>query len=126
MNKITWVALSAGCVALSTSIASAEPMFLSRQYARCSSCHYSPTGGGLLTPYGRSLSGKELSMTGSTVPSTTGGDDLAGREEAFLFGAAGGALGRLQLGADLRPAHLHVSFPGGSADQNIWMNADLL
>ena len=33
----------------------AEPMFLSKQYNRCTSCHYSPTGGGLLTPYGRSL-----------------------------------------------------------------------
>jgi hypothetical protein len=39
----------------------AEPMFLSRQYNRCTTCHYSSTGGGLLTPYGRSLSLHELS-----------------------------------------------------------------
>lgn len=127
MNRISSVLLSMVGVALCASVASAEPMFLSRQYARCSSCHYSPTGGGLLTPYGRSLSGKELSTTGRTVPqSNAQNDDLAGREEAFVFGALGDALGPLQLGVDLRPAHLHVSFPGGSAGQNIWMDADLL
>ena len=127
MNRISSVFLSIVCLALCAGVASAEPMFLSRQYARCTSCHYSPTGGGLLTPYGRSLSGKELSTTGRTVaPSNADSDDVAGREEAFLFGVLGGALGPLQLGVDLRPAHLHVSYPGGSAGQNLWMNADVL
>ena len=44
--------------------ATAEPMFLSKQYTRCTACHYSPSGGGLLTPYGRLLSHRELSTTG--------------------------------------------------------------
>jgi hypothetical protein len=127
MNRICSVLLAMACLTLCARVGGAEPMFLSRQYVRCASCHYSPTGGGLLTPYGRSLSGKELSITGRTVTqSNTQSDDVAGREEAFLFGALGGALGPLQLGVDLRPARLHVSFPGGSAGQNIWMDADLL
>lgn len=127
MNRIGRVLLPLVGVTLCAGVASAEPMFLSRQYARCSSCHFSPTGGGLLTLYGRSLSGQELSTTGRALTqSSVQSDDVAGREEAFLFGAIGGALGPLQLGIDLRPAHLHVSFPGGAAGQSLWMNADLL
>ena len=53
--------------------ASAEPIFLSKGETRCTTCHYSPTGGGLLTPYGRVQSRQELS--------TTGGDS-----ERFLLG----------------------------------------
>ena len=49
-----------------SSRAAAEPIFLSRQYTRCTNCHYSPTGGGLLTPYGRSLSREELSTFGAS------------------------------------------------------------
>jgi hypothetical protein len=130
MHKISTVILplvSLACVVLFATAAGAEPMFLSRQYVRCSSCHYSPTGGGLLTPYGRSLSGKELSMSGRTLTaSSPDSDEVTGREEAFLYGALGSSLGKLQLGGDLRPAHLHVAFPGGTAGQNLWMNADLL
>ena len=43
--------LSSTLLALCATMASAEPKFLSKQYPRCTSCHYSPTGGGLLTTY---------------------------------------------------------------------------
>jgi hypothetical protein len=86
--------------------AAAEPMFLSRQHARCGSCHYSPTGGGLLTDYGRALSHAELSTTGDR--SAAGPEAGSRGEEAFLWGALGGALGPVSLGVDLRPAHLDV------------------
>src|SRR5690606_23002658 len=53
------------CVsAAAASTASAEPRFLSKQYTRCTACHVIPSGGGLLTDYGRSLSHRELSTTG--------------------------------------------------------------
>jgi hypothetical protein len=42
--------LTATALALAAAHASAEPIFLARQYARCTTCHFSPTGGGLLTP----------------------------------------------------------------------------
>ena len=46
--------LTLAVAALSATAASAEPKFLSKHYPRCTSCHYSPTGGGLLTgKYGR-------------------------------------------------------------------------
>jgi hypothetical protein len=95
----------------------AEPMFLSKQYPRCTSCHYSETGGGMLTPYGRSLTKEELSTSKTGNP-------------AFLWGAFGDAPDAdakgLQMAIDARPGHLNFWFPGGSADQNIIMNADVL
>jgi hypothetical protein len=111
-------------VALTALPAAAEPMFLSRQYARCTTCHYSATGGGLLTPYGRSLSREELSTwKGGTHSGGTPG--ITG-EESFLFGALGTALGGLRAGIDLRPSHLDVRLPGDTKEtRDFLMNADL-
>jgi len=121
----TTVFLLATTVLAST--ASAEPTFLAKQYTRCTTCHYSPTGGGLLTPYGRLLSHRELSTTGgsATGPSADAADDPHG-EQAFLYGALGTALGPVHLGLELRPAHLRIGFPGGHQDMNFLMNLDLI
>jgi hypothetical protein len=108
--------------------AGAEPMFLSRQYARCTTCHYSPTGGGLLTPYGRSLSREELSTwKGGTHATAAPGPGSAGStgEESFFWGAFGGALHGVGAGIDLRPAHLEVHLPGAKETRDFLMNADL-
>jgi hypothetical protein len=100
----------------------AESVFLSKQYTRCTTCHFSPTGGGLLTPYGRSLSREELSTTGKSAPGAEGG-----REQQFLWGALEDVLPKgLNLGIEVRPSHLDVDFPGGSVTRNFWMNADLI
>jgi hypothetical protein len=101
--------------------AGAEPMFLSRQYTRCTTCHYSPTGGGLLTPYGRSLT-DEISTTGGSHPSATKNSNP---EHGFLWGELGNRLGPLDLGIDVRPAHLDVSTSGFSTTENFLMDADL-
>jgi hypothetical protein len=122
--------LSSTLLALCATMASAEPKFLSKQYPRCTSCHYSPTGGGLLTTYGRSLSHRELSTFGEPMPSH---DAAAQRdttnpepgEESFLWGAFGKSLGALQLGIETRPSYLHYSFLNVSDDRNLLMNADL-
>lgn len=103
---------------LATGLAHAEPMFLARQYTRCSTCHFSAAGGGLLTPYGRSLSREELSTTGR---GTRGG----AREHEFLFGALGEGSGPVSLGIDLRPSRFDVDFVGGSLERNLLMNAEL-
>jgi hypothetical protein len=112
---------------LLASTASAEPMFLAKQYTRCTACHYSPTGGGLLTPYGRLLSHRELSTTGGNAEAPAAGaeDDPHG-EQAFLYGALANALGPLHLGLEARPSRLHVGFPGGHQDMNLLMNLDLI
>jgi hypothetical protein len=106
--------------------AGAEPMFLSKQYNRCTSCHYSPTGGGLLTPYGRSLSRQELSTTGRSDPSAPPPATGKG-EESFLFGALGDAFGPVQVGIDLRPSHLALDVGGPtSSSMDFFMTADLI
>ncbi|HMF59571.1 MAG TPA: hypothetical protein VK595_04335 [Vicinamibacterales bacterium] len=105
----------------------AEPMFLAKQYPRCTACHYSPTGGGLLTPYGRLLSHRELSTTGgtATAPAAGAADDPRG-EQAFLYGALGNALGPVHLGIEARPSRLRMGFPGGHQSMNLLMNLDLI
>jgi hypothetical protein len=104
--------------------AGAEPRFLSKQYTRCSSCHYSATGGGLLTPYGRSLSGQELAMTRRVNAQETSQGGVSG-EEAFLFGGPGAHLGPVQLGISLMPSHLHFESGAFSDGRNLLMNADI-
>ena len=98
-------------------------MFLSKQYNRCSSCHYSASGGGLLTPYGRSLSGQELSTTRRA--STPAADGTVSGEEAFLYDTLGNALGPVQLGISLRPSYLHYESGSFSDSRNPMMNADV-
>lgn len=106
---------------LGAATATAEPAFLSRQYTRCTSCHYSPTGGGLLTSYGRSLSREELSTFGRTRDPGS-----PGREQQFLFGALGDNLGPVGVGIDLRPSHLRVDASGFSSTRSFLMNAELV
>ena len=106
----------------------AEPAFLAKQYTRCTACHYSPTGGGLLTPYGRLLSHRELSTTGATEASrapASGAEDAPRGEQAFLYGVLGDALGPVHLGLEMRPSHLRIGFPGGHQDMNLLMNLDV-
>jgi hypothetical protein len=112
---VSTLGLGAGAAA-----AVAEPVFLSRQYTRCTNCHYSPTGGGLLTSYGRSLSREELSTFGRSR-----GSGATGREHEFLLGATRGALEPVSLGISLRPSHLDVSSPDSSSTRDFLMNADL-
>jgi len=124
------VLAAVGLVAVCATAASAEPRFLSKQYPRCTSCHYSPTGGGLLTAYGRSLSHRELSTFGEPLPShdATQQRDTTNPEpgeESFLFGAFGKSLGNLQLGIETRPSYLHYSVLDFSDNRNLLMNADL-
>ena len=52
--RLPRLGVAAALVALAAALpcasrASAEPSFLSKQYTRCTSCHVSPTGGGLLS-----------------------------------------------------------------------------
>jgi hypothetical protein len=104
----------------------AEPMFLSKQYNRCTSCHYSAVGGGLLTPYGRALSRQELSTKNPFDPSVP--PPAPGKtEESFLWGALGDVLGPVQVGIDLRPSHLALDVGGPtSSTMDFFMTADFI
>jgi hypothetical protein len=121
---VTVAAAFLGALAGAVPVA-AEPAFLSKQYTRCTSCHVSPTGGGLLSSYGRALSASELSSTGNRRPVDP--DNAAPDPEAqFLWGTLGELLGPLQLGIELRPSHIRSSFSSFTTTRNIVMNADII
>lgn len=107
-------------------LAGAEPMFLSKQYTRCTACHISPSGGGLLSSYGRSLSHRELSTFNEPAPSHGDSTEPPPGEESFLFGALGDRLGPVSLGVALRPSRLQYDFGPVSAGRNLLMTADVL
>jgi hypothetical protein len=83
------VILVIGVVLATAGVAHAYPQFqLSTGADRCSACHFSPAGGGLLNDYGRDEAG----------------DTISGRGDGrFLYGAWSPPEW-LQLGADLRAA----------------------
>jgi hypothetical protein len=92
--------------------AAAYPQFqFSSGTNRCSQCHYSPGGGGLLTSWGRDESGDTISL---------GGDG------AFLHGLVS-LPSRLQLGGDFRYAFTNtdVGSPAGSEFKHFPMQGDL-
>jgi len=80
---------------------------------RCSSCHYAPSGGGLLSDYGRYQAGDELS--------SFGGDG------ALLHGVGPTLPGWLDLGGDLRGALIvnDVQDPDGAHAAVFPMQAEL-
>jgi hypothetical protein len=92
--------------------AAAYPQFqFSSGTNRCSQCHYSPSGGGLLTSWGRDESGDTISL---------GGDG------AFLHGLIS-LPSFLQLGGDFRYAFLQndVGSPAGPENAHFPMQGDL-
>ena len=122
--RVCFVFAVFGLVVFSAGRAGAEPRFLSKRYNRCSSCHYSASGGGLLTPYGRALSGQELATTRHVNAQPAPEGNVSG-EDAFLFGALGDHLGPVQLGVSLLPSHLHFASGSFSDSRNLLMNADV-
>ena len=121
-NFLVLAGVSVAC--WSAGPAAAEPTFLSKQYPRCTACHYSPSGGGLLTPYGRSLSREEISTFGRRDAAAEAGDRA---EEEFLFGFGGvDSDSPLQLGLDARPSQLRIEVAGRDLPhRNLLMNLDL-
>ncbi len=121
MSRASLLSFVVVALASAATRAPAEPIFLARQYTRCTTCHFSPTGGGLLTPYGRSLSREELSTTGkSRAPPASGSAPAAG------WDLSENRFGPVSAGIEVRPAHLDVRFEGGSVTRDFLMTADVI
>lgn len=95
-------------------------------HSSCGSCHLDPSGGGLLTEYGREQGADLLRTRWSSAPDD---DDKLEREGKFLWGAVN-APDWLLLGGAFRPAILVTQVPemnGGTntSGQGILMQADL-
>ncbi len=91
----------------------AFPELVRHGYPNCVACHVSPSGGGTLTDYGRSLS-KELVSTWSYE-----------NEEQFGHGLIGKAPEWLQIGGDLRFIQLYTNNPTATETKNFWMDNEL-
>ncbi|MCB0406085.1 MAG: hypothetical protein KDD51_14985 [Bdellovibrionales bacterium] len=110
--KALWYAVVAALALLSASRVFAYPQMTAHGYSSCLACHVAPSGGGLLSAYGRSLSREVLSTWG------------AENEEAVLHGAVP-ASEVLLLGGDIRALQLFMRSPYVDLGRFIWMQADL-
>lgn len=90
------------------------PETIMHGYTNCTACHHSPQGGGLLTPYGRGLSGEVFSALESSES-----------ERKFLWGLTSGFPEWLQFGGDVRAVQIHRSAEKKILQKFILMQADI-
>jgi hypothetical protein len=103
-------------VSVWTRNANAYPWMIRHGYAACQTCHYDPSGGGILTHYGRAI---------ETLVLPTGPDDQSEEDKAgFLFNAVK-LPPWLALDGDARALWLRTKVPGAKlTDELILMQAD--
>jgi hypothetical protein len=94
------------------SLAHAYPEMVRHNYVNCTSCHVSPSGGGILNDYGRELS-KEVLSTWSKDG-----------EQAFIYGFLK-SKENLKLGGDYRSAVIYQDQPSFKEIRGIQMQADV-
>ncbi|MBS1963576.1 MAG: hypothetical protein JST04_15280 [Bdellovibrionales bacterium] len=96
----------------SATSAFAFPEMIRHGYPNCTSCHVSPSGGGVLTSYGRQLSGELMSMTTSE------------KDANFLHGILKSPEWLL-AGGDVRSIEIYRNTPQVRAYRFLNMQADL-
>lgn len=101
-------------IALYSWNAQAFPEMIRYQYNNCTACHVAPSGGGLLTSYGRSLSSEVLSTWGTE------------KESGFLHGMIDreGLEQWLLVGGDIRAVQVHKESDVIKTGRFIKMQAD--
>lgn len=104
-----WAAVAALFVLAWTARAEAYPWMIKHEYSGCNACHADPSGGGLLTLYGRAQSETLLRMQYGRNP-----EDEPGKAAEFLFGVAH-LPDELLLGGDVRLMELRVAPKGAPA-----------
>lgn len=95
--------------------AQAFPEMIRHHYVNCTACHFSPAGGGLLTPYGRTLSNEVLSAWGTE------------KEAQPFYGALDNETlnSFLQVGGNVRALQFHHENSKVSEGRTIPMQAGL-
>ncbi|MBX9766701.1 MAG: hypothetical protein K2X47_05465 [Bdellovibrionales bacterium] len=91
----------------------AFPEMVRHGYVNCTTCHVSPTGGGILTPYGRSLSKEVLSTWASE------------NEELVGHGLVSALPEWLNLGGDYRTAQTYLDTDTTERASNFNMQSDV-
>jgi hypothetical protein len=92
--------------------AHAFPEMVRKGYANCMTCHYAPSGGGILNEYGRQLSREVLSTAG-----------VEG-EEQFLWNLVK-LPDKLAIGGDFRPTEVITNTPTEIIGAYYWMQQDI-
>jgi hypothetical protein len=96
-----------------TMSAQAFPEMIRLNYVNCTSCHVSPSGGGLLTDYGRSISAEALSAWAKP------------KEELAGHGLLPEPPAWLKVGGDVRLIQLYVDSPVATSTAFFPMQVDL-
>jgi hypothetical protein len=96
----------------------AYPDTIRHGYSSCTTCHVSPSGGGLMTDYGRSLS-KEL------ISSNSYNNEEAPLHGALSFFRRPKILERLVVGGDARYLHRKYDSKTSEVEEKYWMQAQL-
>ncbi|MCM2277371.1 MAG: hypothetical protein NDJ89_04790 [Oligoflexia bacterium] len=110
---------------LLSATAHAFPEMVRHGYAACVTCHVSPDGGGVLTWYGREISGAALSTWGGREKSYWGPEQKEHHETFFAWDLITPPEWLL-LGGDVRLNRIQYrTQDGGSASRLILMQADL-
>lgn len=90
----------------------AFPEMIRHGYFNCTACHVSPSGGGVLSEYGRSLSKELLSTWGQEG------------EEKFLYALLPESES-IRLGGDIRGIQTYLDNPAVRTGDFFWMQSDL-
>ncbi len=98
---------------LFSSAARAYPELARHGYPNCIACHVSPSGGGVLTEYGRSLS-KELLSTWGNENEELLGHGLFAKPPEWLL-----------LGGDFQWVQVYRNDPSAISTKNFWMRNEL-
>ena len=99
-------------LALASQVVFPFPEMIRHGYSNCITCHVSPNGGGLVTPYGRALSQEVLSTWHRE------------NESDFLWGLVPSPEW-LNLGGDFRYVQTHLDTPDTKTGRFIVMQADI-
>lgn len=119
--RVSIVVCAVGVLLTWSGSAQAYAWMIRHDYAGCNMCHADPSGGGLLTGYGRAQSEVLL----RTHYWGEKANDEPGKISQFLFGAVT-LPDSVLLGADFRVMQMHMAISGApTTDQLIWMQADL-
>ncbi|HEY3357329.1 MAG TPA: hypothetical protein VGQ83_29030 [Polyangia bacterium] len=121
MSRARLALLAVLAAAAAPAPAAAYPWMISHEYTGCAACHADPSGGGLLTRYGRAQAELLLRTRYGTVPEGA----EPGRVAGFVFGAFEPPESIL-LGGDVRLMVMRVQPSAGPAtNQTILMQSDL-
>ena len=97
---------------MQSNVAQAFPEMVRHGYPNCTACHVSPSGGGVLTSYGRELSSELLSTWSKEG------------EADFLYGKLKLPEG-LNAGGDVRAIEIYRNTPQVDAERFLFMQADV-